>query len=398
MQSKAGSLHHSNGTPPASRTMRWRTATTVCATLYMLAIASYIAQRPSYSWDMLAYMAIALNDGGTPVARIHEQAYAALDAALPPDQLDALRGRGSVDADFRQAVAADNDSFLAQLPFYSVKPAYPALMAVLHRIGLGLIDSGIAVSAAAYFGIGMLLYVWFSRWMAPFLAFILMALLVLNPFLVILARNVGPDILSILVLLVGVYLAIERDRPLSSVIVFIGSVAIRPENILYAGVFILYLGWLGKLAPLRIIVCLAAVGVLYAGMVHLSGNYGWTTQFYYTFIKKSADAGAAPPHMAWIDYARMYIGRLDRIVFGQDEVPTFVLIGIGGLCLKVKSDPFTDRYAHLIVIAAVLMVARMIILPSEAFRALLPCYIMVTIAFVHACVELQARAVAAATP
>jgi hypothetical protein len=40
----------------------------------------------------------------------------------------------------------------------------------------------------------------------------------------------------------------------------------------------------------------------------------------------------------------------------------------------------------------------MIILPSEAFRALLPCYMMVTIAFVHACFELQARAAARATP
>jgi hypothetical protein len=355
MQGRADSLHNGSATPPASRTMRWRAAATVCAALYMLAFASYIAQRPSYSWDMLAYMAIALHYGGTPVARIHDQSYAALDAALPPDQLDALEGRGTVDPEFRQAVAADSDSFLAQLPFYSVKPAYPALMAVLHGTGLGLIDSGVAVSAAAYFGIGMLLYVWFSRWMAPFLAFIVMALLVLDPFLVILARNVGPDVLSVFVLLAGVYLAIERDRPLTSVVFLIGSIAIRPENILYAGAFIIYLGWLGKLAPSRIIMCLAAVAVLYAGLVQFSGNYGWRTQFYYTFIKKSADAGASPPHMDWLDYARMYLGRLDRIVFGQDEVPIFVLVGFGGLCLKARFDPINDPYAHLIVIAAVLM-------------------------------------------
>jgi hypothetical protein len=37
-------------------------------------------------------------------------------------------------------------------------------------------------------------------------------------------------------------------------------------------------------------------------------------------------------------------------------------------------------------------VARMIILPAEAFRALLPSYIYVTIALVHACIQSQARA------
>ncbi len=397
MRSKTDTLYSNSTAPATSRAMRWRVAATLCVTLYMLAFAFYITHRPNYSWDMLAYMAIALHDGGTPVVNIHEQAYAALDAYLPPDQLDALRGRSSVDPEFRQTVAADSDSFLAQLPFFSVKPIYPALMAVLHGAGLGLIDSGLAVSAAAYFGIGMLLYVWFSRWMAPFVAFGLMALLVLDPFLVVLARNVGPDILSTFVLLAAVYLAIERDRPLTSAIVFIGSIAIRPENILYAGVFILYLGWVGKLAPSRIIMCLAAAGILYIGLIQLSGNYGWKTLFYYTFVKKTVDVGAPLPHMEWLDYALMYIGRLDRIVFGQDEVPIFVLIGFGGLCLKARFDPLRDRYVHLIVIAAILMVARMIILPSEAFRALLPCYMMLIIAFVHACAELQARAAARAT-
>ena len=87
------------------------------------------------------------------------------------------------------------------IPTYS---AYPALMAGLHDAGLGLLNSGLAISAAAYFGIGTLLYVWFCRCMSPFVAFGTMALFVLNPFLVLLARNIGPDILSLFTLLLGV--------------------------------------------------------------------------------------------------------------------------------------------------------------------------------------------------
>jgi hypothetical protein len=387
----------STATPAKSRAMRLRTAVAVLAAVYMLAFATYFAQRPSYGWDMLAYMAIALRDSGTPVAQIHDETYRALEASRPPpDELDELKGRGKIDPAFRQTVAADSNSFLEQLPFYSVKPLYPELMAAVHRAGLGLVASGLAVSAAVYFGIGMLLYAWFSRWMAPFVAFGIMALLVLDPLLVLMARNVGPDLLSVFALLAGAYLAIERDRPLASAVAFIASIAIRPENILYAGVFLLYLGWLGKLAPLRLILCLAAAGVLYVGVIQSSGNYGWTTLFYYSFINKTAAPADARPHMELIDYARMYIGRIDRIIFGRGELPIFVLIGFGALFLKARLDPMRDRYVHLIVIAAVLAAIRMIVMPTEAYRALLPSYMYVTVAFVLACIQLRAHTGASA--
>src|SRR5947207_2784784 len=77
--------------------------------------------------------------------------YRALEASRPPP--DELKGRGKIDPAFRQTVAADSNSFLEQLPFYSVKPLYPELMAAVHRAGLSLVASGLAVSAAVYFGI-----------------------------------------------------------------------------------------------------------------------------------------------------------------------------------------------------------------------------------------------------
>ena len=44
-----------------------------------------------------------------------------------------------------------------------------------------------------------------------------------------------------------------------------------------------------------------------------------------------------------------------------------------------------DKYVHLIVLAGIIGAARMIVLPTEAFRALLPCYMIVTVAFIQAC-------------
>ena len=370
---------------------------TALAALFLLAFSVYFASRPDYDWDTLAYSAIALRESGTPVTRIHDEAYKALGDVMPPDQFKAVIGHGNVDPEFRHTVASDSNSFLAQLPFYDVKPVYPALMAALHDAGLGLLNSGLAISAAAYFGIGILLYVWFCRWMSPFVAFGTMALFVLNPFLVLLARNIGPDILSLFTLLLGVYLAIERDRPVASALVFVASIAVRPENLIFAGVFLLYLGWIGRLSPSRILLSLAAAGVLYIGLAKLSGNYGWKTLFAYSLVKRSASVSNTSSQLTLLDYLKIYAGRLDRVFMGRGELPMFLLVGFGALCLKARLGLIRDRYAHLVVIAAVLAVARMTILPAEAWRALLLSYMLVTIAFIHACVQLQARATAKLT-
>jgi hypothetical protein len=64
---------------------------------------------------------------------------------LPPAYWDLLTGHGSVDPEFRQEVATNGNAFMAQLPFYSVKPAYPALMAALSEAGIGVATSAMAI-------------------------------------------------------------------------------------------------------------------------------------------------------------------------------------------------------------------------------------------------------------
>jgi hypothetical protein len=58
-----------------SRISASRRAATVCAVFYLAFFAFYFAERPSYDWDMLAYIAVALHIEGTPAARIHDETY-----------------------------------------------------------------------------------------------------------------------------------------------------------------------------------------------------------------------------------------------------------------------------------------------------------------------------------
>jgi hypothetical protein len=61
------------------------------------------------------------------------------------------------------------------------------------------------------------------------------------------------------------------------------------------------------------------------------------------------------------------------------------LVALGGILMKFGFRPVWDKYVHLIVLAGLIGAARMVVLPTEAFRALLPCYMLVTIACIQAC-------------
>jgi hypothetical protein len=265
---------------------------------------------------------------------------------------------------------------------------YPLLMALFYRAGVPLPEAGMDITGAAYFGFGLLLYFWFRGWMSPLMACVIMALFMLNPYLVAMGRTIGPDMLSDLAIAFAAFLMMEHRRlALIGAAVLVLSVLIRPENILYVGIFLLYMGWSGSIRLPWVAFLLVGSAVLYVVMARLSGNYGWQTQFVYTFINKAATP-AVEHHGVWY-YLGVYLRHIDRILFGSGELPIFVLVGFGALCLKShKPDMWSDRYVHLVLICFVLAAARLIVLPTESVRGLLPVYMLLAVAFVGACSEL----------
>ena len=95
-------------------------------------------------------------------------------------------------ADYRYMVAHDLKIFADQLPFYTVKPVYPALMSLFVRAGVNPVTATMIISGAAYAAICLLLYVWISRWINPAISLVITALLSLNPVLIPLAQLATP--------------------------------------------------------------------------------------------------------------------------------------------------------------------------------------------------------------
>jgi hypothetical protein len=356
--------------------------------------ATYFEQRPEHNWDMIAYIAVALVDAGEPAATVHDKTYDIVKTHIPKEHFATLTEQG----DYRKLVAADAARFQDQLPFYSVKPVYPALMSILNRLGVDLVTASVAISAAAYAGIFFLLYIWISRWLRPIVALPIMILLSLCPFFTFIARISTPDSLSVLALLLGAFFVFEMDVPTIGAFFYILSIAIRPENIIYAVLLLLYLAAIRRISRGRFAILLAATAGLYFVLVRLSHNYGWSTLFYYTYYDDTIDLNGFVSSLSWFDYLMTYIRQVDKMIFlSTSGFSVFVLLGLGAFLLKwsQRFEPgrtlARDPYFHLILVAAVFMSARTVAFPGESTRALLSSYFLLTIAFIQSCAVLAAR-------
>ena len=108
----------------------------------LLSIFLYQLRHPQYDWDMLPYMVIALMDEGQTLEAAHHNVYEAIRIGAPSETYDKLTDKFPIDnADrtYRAEAAHDPRNFAESLPFYVVKPIFPALIAGLHLTGVNLL-------------------------------------------------------------------------------------------------------------------------------------------------------------------------------------------------------------------------------------------------------------------
>ncbi len=361
----------------------------IVAGLIILFYAVYYSQRPMYNWDMIAYVAVALEDAGEPAEDVHRHTYAIVESMVPPDRYKDLTDA----SDYRRMVAGDAARFAEQLPFYAVKPAYPGLISLLYRFGINPVSGSLVVSAASYAGICILLYLWMSRFLVPMVAVPVLALFALLPNLTWIAQASTPDGLSVLALLLAVYLIIAAERPIAGATVLLLAIPVRPENIIYVVILLAYLT-VARGLSWRVAAILGASAVaIYEGLTIVSHNYGWRTLFYYTHVDMTVPLVGFHSPLTLVDYAKYYIIELDRMIFlGSEGFTLFLLAAFGAVVFKVRNGLWRDPYLHLAILAVVFMAVRTLAFPGDAHRALLAAYLMGFIAFLEAAAASARRA------
>ena len=233
-----------------------------------------------------------------PVA-IRDLAYRAVTTEAPAMVVPHILGTdlATEEASVRRAKHADPYRFAQFLPYFSVKPLYIEALNLVHKAGVGLVRSIAVVSAVSFAGMAALIYWWVLRlggsmWVA--------CVLLLTPEMSALAQGTGPDGLSVLFLLGGLF-CLWDVRPSVGVTLLLLSAWVRPENAIFCILALLYLAAKGQLRVWMAVV-LIGISALTPMAINHFGGYGWKALYSHTFKFTEMDPGMFVPAFTVSDY------------------------------------------------------------------------------------------------
>jgi len=306
----------------------------------------------NYSTDTLEFVGnvVALHTSD-PVA-IRDLAYQAVRTEAPAMVVPHILGTdlSTNEAAVRRAKHADPYRFAQFLPYFSVKPLYIETLNLVHAAGVGLVRSIAVVSAVSFAGIAVLIYFWVvklggSVWAA--------CLLLLTPEMSALAQGTGPDGLSVLFLLAGLF-SLWCVRPSVGVALLLVSEWVRPENAILAILVLLYLTFKGELRTWMAVVLLGISAMIPAVISHF-GGYGWKVLYSHTFKFVEMDPGLFVPAFTVSDY-------LHGLRSGVREALNSSLIAY--LLLWVVALRLVPRMLRPLLLCGVFSVAKFVIYPN----------------------------------
>jgi hypothetical protein len=332
-------------------------------------LSAFALVQPTYTWDLLGYIGSSVTSSD-PQVIYHET----FDAIQP------IRSNKGIQLEnpYRTDVAANPFHFAEQLPLYSIKPAYIALLKALHRFGLPYPRSAIVISAASNFALAMLLWFWLSAYVEGFILFGVCSLIMLSPNLLIISRWATPDALATFVAAFGLYLILGREKYFWGASLLVLDVWIRTDSIVLAGIVMFVLLLRGKLEFLQFASLSALALASYFIIGHYSGDYGWTVLFYNSFMGGVTTPAETALHVSM----KMYVTQVVKGVYLLLVDSSFALYALL-VCLALwlrKSSPYTQM--AVVVLAA--RVVSYLLYPNGDARYTAVLYVMVPVAIVIA--------------
>ena len=309
---------------------------------FFLLLSAYAVLQPEYSWDLLGYIGSAVDS--TDARTIHDVAF---DAIRPVSAKKDIQ----VDNPYRVDVAANAYHFAEQMPFYSIKPVYVALIKGEHRLGMPFPSAAVAISAVSNFLLALL--VW--RWLSPYLAGLPLAasctLIMLSPNILELSRWATPDGLATLAAALGVYLILERNLYFWGCSFLVFDIWVRTDVLVLAGIVFLVLLLRGKLDFAQFAsLCALSLGSYFA-INYFAGNYGWPALFYNSFL-----GGLTTPGETILHFSRSaYLHQVVRGAYLWLISGSFALyLLLGGLAIWLnRTSLYSDMIAAVLAARAV---------------------------------------------
>ncbi len=357
--------------------------------LFALVLGRTIARaRPQYNWDMLAYMALALEWQLDDPVEIHERTYAAARAELPPLAFQSLLLPGVMQQRYQDAQA-----FQEHIAFFRARVLYTGIVSVLHRAGVPLAKATHVVSLGAWALLALLGLWWTSRHL-PFWAAVLVSLgLAHAPPLLNVASYSTPDALATAVTAAALYAVLERRSWLAGAVLALLALSARTETIVFLVL------WTGASVALdrvqrppskALALFLAASLAVYLGLASFSGEYGWWPIFQVSFVEKTLHPSELPRTVDLAVYRQVLAEQLgeipgngyfetERSVVGSTLVFVYAGLALAGIVVVERLRRLGDRPAlrgHIALLVALLATcfARFALFPKLWDRYLIVFY------------------------
>jgi hypothetical protein len=366
-RSRANAFAHSTGVWAA------------CGIFSLVLLINIDRAPPVYDWDLIGYLAVANSFTLTDASAIHARTYQSLQREIPSRQYEALTDPND---SIRATVAESPETLFHMIPLYSVKPLYPAMMYIVAATtGLSYIDSSTLISRLAYVGIALIVAAWLRRLLNIYLALLLAGLIVSFPPMLRLAQYSTPDALSVFLCTSSMYLAAERQRPVTALVLGVLCITARPDNIALVLPFALVLFVIGK--PNRTVIGLTAAVAMatYVMQSVLTGNPGWKVTFYRAFIAQQPMAGLTgdPVPLSLNTYLQVLHRQYSSMLDARDYVLIFLLLGAIALLRCLRRFGMSDLYTALLAASIANIGVHLVSFPRELDRFLVGTYTVIVL-------------------
>jgi hypothetical protein len=258
---------------------------------------------PQYNWDMLAYIGIVRSWHSADPAFIHDGAYA---DAQHFASIWALQKPFALLVDptspYRHAMATDPLAFIAQFPFYRLRPLYLLLLDLLSHLTGSVAAATLVVSTSATLAVNALVAAFAIRRVGLRYATLLAAAFCLSPPVMMIAKFETADALTTLFVLAAC-VSFLRGRDVLAAAILCVCVAVRTDTMVLNAVLACCLigARLARRWPRPVwqpaALLLVSVGIARA-IEASAGSYGYRTLFHVTFMEGFTATPAAYAHAA----------------------------------------------------------------------------------------------------
>ncbi len=250
---------------------------------------------PVNNWDLIGYIASALHNDGLSGDALHQETYAELRRAIPPERFDLLTTNGA----YARGVFADPAALEQQLPFYRIRVLYVWLVGAVGALTQSLAQATYLISAASAAGLAVLAGVLMRR-ATPGLAWPVTALMLAAALHVsavpAVARLSTPDALFSLAAFTALVL-FPRARTAALLIVALLALIRTDAIVLAALLFVLLL--IERDRDPRHYAAIGASAVLYIWINAAYGHHGHLVLLNFAFIP-----GQRSPYPADLEIVR----------------------------------------------------------------------------------------------